>query len=683
MFKPDVSGTTRKMSGLLFLILLLCSCATYGPSPIGGDKDITPPRFTGSTPANYSVNFTAKQVRLNFNEYIQLKDAGKIYISPPMKGISYSFNLKQVRIDIMDTLNPDVTYAVNFGNSLTDINESNPLSGFQYIFSQSNSIDTDYVSGIIIDAFTLDPVNDVSILLFKEKKDSLYLVKDPDYTGVTDSNGRFVVNHIKSGCYYVYAVKEKSKNYAVEANEEKIAYSDICISTTAAGGTTTNNMATVSTGDSTVSKDTTAINKDTTAIDKDTTAIYKDTTAIYKDTTAIYKDTTTIYKDTTAINKDTTAIDKDTTAIYKDTTAIYKDATAIYKDTTTIYKDTTAIYKDATTIYKDTTAIHKDTTAIHADTTVEYKASTDNNNEPVMLLYQDKEPQYFLKEGSFGKRGIINIAFNYPINDLSVYIADTVPVETVLANDGMSAVVYTREMNLEDARAIVKSGEYTDTFDLLLTEQQLRNVDTTAFRCSVSTNKDRLFSGDSIILTFTLPLFDYLGDTQLNFTAVGEEDTLSGFVTWQKISPAAVKIKYDWSSAYSYKITVPYCTFSDFFDRSIDTFYITAKAVSLEQFGELGISISGLPAGEYFLQLLNSKNAPVRQIAFTGSEKIIDIKFIPSGEYTVWIYEDLNGNGKWDEGNFYDGKQPEKRWKYNKTIKIEEDWRIEETWSVK
>jgi hypothetical protein len=584
MLKPDVSGITRKISGLFFSALLFFSCATYGPAPVGGEQDVTPPKFTGSIPVNGSVNFTARQVRLNFNEFIQLKDAGKIFISPYIKGISYSFNLKQVRIDITDTLDPEVTYTVNFRNSLVDINESNPLLNFQYVFSPGGSIDTDHISGVILDAFTLDPVFDMSILLFKEKKDSLYLIKEPNYIGVTDSSGRFIINHIKKGCYYIYAVKEKSKNYAIEANEEKIAYSDICIASTA--------------GD--------------------------------------------------AAEISAAADDKDTVDI-----ATASEYTAA----------------NDTTITSDTIAA--------TDT-----QSEEHISELLMLLYQDKEPQYFLKEGAFNRRGITGIKFNYPINDLSVYIADSIPVEISLASDRMSATVYTREMNVEEARAVVKSGEYTDTLDLSLTEQQLKNVDTTAFKYSVSANKDKLFSDDSIILTFTLPLFDYLGDTQLYFTAVGEEDTLDGFVTWQKISSTEVKIKHNWRSEYSYRITVPYCTFSDFFDRSIDTSYITAKGVSLEHFGEFGISISGLPVGRYFLQLLNNKNVPVKQVAFTGNEETVNMRFVQPDNYTVWIYEDLNGNGKWDEGDFYGHLQPEKRWKYHKTIKIEADWRIEEKWIV-
>ncbi|MDR0763787.1 MAG: Ig-like domain-containing protein [Bacteroidales bacterium] len=659
------------------MTLLLFSCATYGPAPVGGEKDISPPRFVGSIPANNSTNFIAKYARLNFDEYVQLKDAGKIFISPQLKGISYSVHLKQVRIDIMDTLDPEVTYTVNFGNSLTDINESNPISGFQYVFSYSNSIDTDYVTGIILDAFTLNPVPDMSILLFKEKKDSLYLVKDPNYIGTTDSNGRFIVNHIKSGCYYIYAIKEKSKNYAIEANEEKIAYSNVCISTVMNGVVVADTAA--ASGEITVQNDTVAATIATGSATDNT---------MPQGATAAAGGETTVTNDTVAATIVTIAGSAADSTMPQSVTAIAGGEITVTNDTVaaTIVTGSTA---DSTVpqgaAASGEATVTDGTTTVTADSGTVPMVTTDTSkNELVMLMYQDKEPQYFLKEGAFSRRGIIGVKFNYPINDLSVYIADTVPVEIALADDRMSATIYTREMNLGESRAIIKSGEYSDTLDLLLTEYQLRAVDTTSFRYSVSTNKDKLLSDDSIILTFTLPLFDYLGDTQLNFIATGSEgDTVYGSVIWQKISPTAVKIKHNWKNEYSYKITVPYCTFSDFFDRSIDTSYITAKSISLEQLGEFGVSVSGLPEGKYFLQLLNNKNVPVKQVAFTGNEKTVDIKYIPSGDYTVWIYEDINNNGKWDEGDFYRYLQPEKRWKYNKTIKIEADWRIEEIWQVK
>jgi hypothetical protein len=559
------------------LSVVVCSCATYGPAPIGGAQDVTPPAFIGSIPPNATTNFNAKQVRLNFNEYIQLKNASDIFISPQVKGISYSANLKQVRIDITDTLKTDVTYTVNFRKSLADINESNPIKNFQYYFSLGNSIDTAYLSATILDAYTLEPMPEVSILLFTENKDSLYLVKEPQYIGVTDSSGTFIVNHIKEGCYFVYAIAEKTKNYSIEANEEKIAYSNECLQTV---------MGNI-------------------------------------------------------------------------------DIAMVVEDSADVFIDSDVF----DTIF--------DTVSEMAD--VYNNAALDLN---LLLLYQDKEPKQFLKDGTFDKRGIISLKFNYPIIDtlLSIFIADTVNNITIVAENKMSATVYVKEMDVTEALVTVNYDVYSDTLDLLLNERQIKATDTTSFRYTISNNKDKLLPGDSIIFNFNLPLFHYLGSPQLPFIAIGEEDTLTGFVEWEQTSPTSAKIVYPWQSEYRYRVMVPRCTFSDFYDRTIDTSYLTLSALSLDIFGELGMEISGLVSGKYFLQILDAKNVMVKQVPVNG-DGIYEIKFISPGEYSVWLFEDKNEDGIWTAGDFYGGRsQPEIRWRYNKKIRIEADWRIEEKW---
>ena len=69
----------------LFTILVLVSCANRG-RPDGGPKDMDPPVIINSTPENFSTNFTAKEIRISFDEFIKIKDLRKqLIISPPMK----------------------------------------------------------------------------------------------------------------------------------------------------------------------------------------------------------------------------------------------------------------------------------------------------------------------------------------------------------------------------------------------------------------------------------------------------------------------------------------------------------------------------------------------------------------------------------------------------------------------
>ncbi|NPA07484.1 MAG: Ig-like domain-containing protein, partial [Chlorobi bacterium] len=76
------------MKRILFLLVfafLLQSCARVG-SPIGGAKDSLAPKFLSSNIDSSRVNVPRdiKQLRIDFDEYITLKDINKnLNISPP------------------------------------------------------------------------------------------------------------------------------------------------------------------------------------------------------------------------------------------------------------------------------------------------------------------------------------------------------------------------------------------------------------------------------------------------------------------------------------------------------------------------------------------------------------------------------------------------------------------------
>ena len=110
---------SRTLYNLFFIItisLVLVNCANRG-TPTGGDKDITPPIIIKSEPENYSVNFNAKEIEIDFDEYIKIKDLRKhLIISPPMDPEPEITPLgsasKYITIKIFDTLRPNTTYAL-------------------------------------------------------------------------------------------------------------------------------------------------------------------------------------------------------------------------------------------------------------------------------------------------------------------------------------------------------------------------------------------------------------------------------------------------------------------------------------------------------------------------------------------------------------------------------------------
>ena len=60
--------------------------------PQGGPRDRTPPKLVKATPPNMTRNFTAKQIRLDFDEYFALKyQAQEISVSPTQEKKTANF----------------------------------------------------------------------------------------------------------------------------------------------------------------------------------------------------------------------------------------------------------------------------------------------------------------------------------------------------------------------------------------------------------------------------------------------------------------------------------------------------------------------------------------------------------------------------------------------------------------
>ncbi len=210
---------------LLGIIALFSACASQSALS-GGERDVTPPKLASSLPQTGSVNIIPQQIDFEFDEFIQIKSLNqKLIVSPPLK---YQPKLKQrakgFSLILKDTLKPNTTYNFYFGDAIQDLNESNPLSDFSYVFSTGSEIDTLKVSGIVNDAFTLKPEKEFLVALYKDTTDSVPLKTKPDYITRTNASGIFHFNFIKSGQYKIVGFSDKNSNYQLEPENEKIAF---------------------------------------------------------------------------------------------------------------------------------------------------------------------------------------------------------------------------------------------------------------------------------------------------------------------------------------------------------------------------------------------------------------------------------------------------------------------------
>lgn len=215
----------------VIVILILNSCARRG-RPTGGEKDKDAPIMITAEPSHKSTHFKGKKIRINFDEYIKLKDINKeLVISPPMENqpiiIPVGTASKFIDIKILDTLKENTTYTFNFGNSVEDNNEGNTLEQFKYVFSTGDYIDSLSVSGKVFDAFNKKPDENISILLYEVTKkfnDSIIYKERPSYVGNTLDSIGFELTNLKEGKYLMIALNDANNNYKFDPKIDKIGF---------------------------------------------------------------------------------------------------------------------------------------------------------------------------------------------------------------------------------------------------------------------------------------------------------------------------------------------------------------------------------------------------------------------------------------------------------------------------
>ncbi|KQX15038.1 Ig-like domain-containing protein [Flavobacterium sp. Root420] len=213
------------------LVFLMMSCAKRG-SITGGLKDTLAPVLKYSSPKNFSTDFKANEIILTFDEYVKLKNTNKqLIISPPMKHepiILPTTASKEITIKILDTLQPNTTYSMNFGQSIADNNEGNALNQFKYVFSTGSYIDSLSIGGIVKDAYEKNVDNFVSVMLYEVNdkfKDSVVYREFPRYiTNTLDSLRTFKLENLKAGKYLLVALKDKGNNNKFNPKDDKIGF---------------------------------------------------------------------------------------------------------------------------------------------------------------------------------------------------------------------------------------------------------------------------------------------------------------------------------------------------------------------------------------------------------------------------------------------------------------------------
>ena len=178
---------------LISKIPVLTGCANIIP-PTGGDRDSLPPLLVKVTPPDSTKGFNSKRITFTFDEYIdQPQDFYKNLMVSPNYSIppNYEVKLRTFTVTLKDTLEPNTTYYLNFGDAIKDINEGNVLHNFSYIFTTGDTFDTLQLSGKVLLAETGGIDSTLVVMLYKNELDSADRNARARYITRLDGKGNF------------------------------------------------------------------------------------------------------------------------------------------------------------------------------------------------------------------------------------------------------------------------------------------------------------------------------------------------------------------------------------------------------------------------------------------------------------------------------------------------------------
>ena len=211
----------------LFLLLIVLSwqCASI-QQPQGGPKDSIPPTILEETPQNFTRNFDAEKIVIEFDEYIKLTDPYKeISVSPDLEQpLNPRVKRRSIEMTLPDSLQENTTYTINFGKAIGDFNEGNPLLNYSYVFSTGDIIDSLSISGNVFNAFTKQKEEEITVMLIPTRQDSIFGKRKANIFTLTDTSGAFKLQNLKEDSYRIYALREENNDRVYNSPDELIGF---------------------------------------------------------------------------------------------------------------------------------------------------------------------------------------------------------------------------------------------------------------------------------------------------------------------------------------------------------------------------------------------------------------------------------------------------------------------------
>ena len=612
--------------------LLMAACASIG-SPEGGPRDYTPPQVVKTSPAANSLNFKGNKVEIIFDEIVNLKDQQKkVVVSPAPKTQPLIRTVgKKVTIEFRDELEENTTYVIDFSNAIEDNNEGNQMDGYSFAFSTGDVIDTLAVSGIVLRANDLEPMQHVLVGLHSNLDDTAFTRMPLERVSRTNDVGKFTIRNLKAGSYHIYAINDVDGDYRM-ARTEDIAFLDSLVVPSVGEYTS---MDTVFT------------------FDRKIDTIMAGTHTLYLPNNLLLCMFNENYRSHYIRNTSRPADNKlhflfgapnDTLPQLEVLRPAVHERNWFRVERN--HDNDSLIYwiTDSAMIKTDTIIVA--TTYLRTDSTEQLVEVTDT----IRFGYRKPNAQVKEEEKKAKER-----------EERAKRLAQLLEKQEKAASQD-------KELN---------EGELEE-----LKELQRPNPDEVPKLKMELGKSNGMDVGDSIIVTFDAPIASIKrGGVRLEMKRDTLWVPLMGVAALQPANdcdPLKYWIPFTVQPDSTYRLTIDSAAVTTVYGLHNDLLSKEMKVKGLEEYANVYFKVN---VGDgAFVELLNSNEKVERRTTVNGGA--FEFINVNPNTYYLRLVIDTNGNGKWDTGNYANHQQPEEVYCYPKKLKLRRNWDLDENWNI-
>ena len=145
------------------------------------------------------------------------------------------------------------------------------------------------------------------------------------------------------------------------------------------------------------------------------------------------------------------------------------------------------------------------------------------------------------------------------------------------------------------------------------------------------------------------------------------------------IGPCMRRLRAEWRPGQEYSLEMDSAAVADIYGVACKALKNGFGIKNTDEFSSLLVTIAGEAAAGAVVQLMDSGDKPVKTAKAKGG--LAEFYYVTPGEYFLRMYQDLDGDGEWDTGNFAEGRQPEPVYYYPGAVTCKAKWDVRETWN--